>query len=142
MESCPFCDVVKQRNENSQIMHNRHAVALVDDSFREGHCAIILKRHIKSISEIDMSEYNSLFELITKVSKALEKKYDCEKTYLLSIGDRVEHFHFHLIPKHKDKCSMGVYCFEKLWEAEGLRHPSDTERKVLANEIKAIIENL
>ena len=56
-----------------------------------------------------------------KVSRALEQQYNCEKTYLLSIGDQVEHLHFHLIPKHKDKCSMGVYCFGKLWEAEGVR---------------------
>ena len=76
-----------------------------------------------------------------KVSKALEKKYDCEKTYLLSIGDMVEHIHFHLIPKHRDKCSMGVYCFGKLFEVEGERKPSDSDLNALANEIKGIIEN-
>jgi len=105
------------------------------------HCFLFLKKHKKSISEIAMNEYNSLFELVIKVSKALEKKYDCEKTYPLSIGDQVEHMHFHLIPKHKDKCSMGVYCFEKLSEAEGVRKSSDSELNALANELKKIIES-
>jgi diadenosine tetraphosphate (Ap4A) HIT family hydrolase len=91
------------------------------------------------MSEMDMDEYKSVSELILKVSKALEKKYDCEKTYLLYIGDALEHIHFHLIPKHKDLKSLGYYCFGKLWEAEGKRETPEAERKARAKEIKAII---
>lgn len=141
MQGCFFCDLVGKKDLNNLIIENRHAKAVFDDFCREGHCTIFLKKHKKSISEIDINEYNSIFELIIKVSKALEKKYDCEKTYLLSIGDKVEHIHFHLIPKHKDKCSMGVYCFEKLQEVEGERKTSDSELNALANEIKKIIES-
>jgi len=141
MQRCVICDLLAKGNLNGLIIENRHAMAVFGDSFREGHCVVWLKKHKKSVSEIDMDEYNSIFELIIKVSKALEKKYDCEKTYLLSIGDKVGHIHFHLIPKHKDKCSMGVYCFENLQEVEGERKPSDSELNALANEIKKIIES-
>jgi diadenosine tetraphosphate (Ap4A) HIT family hydrolase len=123
------------------ILENRHAKALFEDYFREGHCTVILKKHKKSISEVDLDEYNSISELIIKVSRALEKKYNCEKTYLLSIGDQVEHVHFHLIPKHKDKLSMGEYCFVKLFEAEGKRNTPAAELQILADEIKSIIKN-
>ena len=141
MTDCIICDYLAKGNLSNLIIENRHAVATASDFFREGHCVVDLKKHKKSVSEIDMDEYNSIFELIIKVSKALEKKYDCEKTYLLSIGDKVEHIHFHLIPKHKDKCSMGVYCFERLQEVEGERKPSDSEKNALANEIRKIIES-
>ncbi len=141
MKACVYCDMMAKDNLNNLILENRHAKALAEDYFREGHCTVILKKHKKSVSEIDSDEYNSLFELITKVSKALEKKYDCEKTYLISIGDQVEHVHFHLIPKHKDKCSMGVYCFLYLQEAEGERNTPASELRILADEIKSIIEN-
>jgi diadenosine tetraphosphate (Ap4A) HIT family hydrolase len=130
-----------KNNLNNLILENRHAKALFEDYFREGHCTVVLKKHKKSISEIDLDEYNSISELIIKVSKALEKKYDCEKTYLLAIGDQVEHIHFHLIPKHKNKCSMGTYCFVKLYEAEGKRNTPASELHILANEIKSIIES-
>jgi diadenosine tetraphosphate (Ap4A) HIT family hydrolase len=132
---------MSKKNLKNLILENRHAKAVVSDYFREGHCTVILKKHKKSISEINTNEYNSIFELIVKVSKALEKKYNCEKTYLLSVGDQVEHLHFHLIPKHKDKCSMGVYCFLKLFEAEGERKPSEAKLKTLADDIKQIIES-
>jgi len=137
---CVFCDLLAKGNINGLIIENRHAMAFFVDSFREGHCIITLKKHKKSVSEIDMDEYNSICELITKVSRALEKKYDCDKTYLLSIGDKVEHIHFHLIPKHKDKCSMGVYCFDRLQEVEGVRKPSDSELNALAGGIRKIID--
>lgn len=141
MQGCVFCDLMSKKNLKNLILENRHAKAVVSDYFREGHCTVILKKHKKSISEINTNEYNSIFELIVKVSKALEKKYNCEKTYLLSVGDQVEHLHFHLIPKHKDKCSMGVYCFLKLFEAEGERKPSEAKLKTLADDIKQIIES-
>jgi diadenosine tetraphosphate (Ap4A) HIT family hydrolase len=141
MKACIYCEKMAKNNLNNLILENKHAKVLMEDYFREGHCTVVLKKHKKSISEIDLDEYNSVSELIIKVSKALEKKYDCEKTYLISIGDQVEHIHFHLIPKHKDKCSMGVYCFLKLYEAEGKRNTPASELHILANEIKGIIEN-
>ena len=69
-----FCDLVTKQNLNNLILENSYAKAVVQDYFREGHCTIILKKHKKSVSEIDANEYNSIFELIIKVSKALEKK--------------------------------------------------------------------
>ena len=142
MQRCSFCDYMEKGNLIGLIKENKHAKAVAHDFFREGHCAIWLNKHKTSISEIDMDEYNSISELIIEVSRALKKKYNCEKTYLLSIADNVEHIHFHLIPKHKDKCSMGVYCFHKLHEVEGERNPSDSEINMLANEIKQIIEGI
>jgi diadenosine tetraphosphate (Ap4A) HIT family hydrolase len=141
MQGCSLCELIDKKNLNNLIIENRHAMVIGIDELREGQCLIITKKHRKSISEIDIDEYNSISELIIKVSKALEKKYDCEKTYLLCISDKVEHIHFHLIPKHKDKCSMGAYCFRKLFEAEGRRETPDSELNALSNEIKEIIES-
>jgi len=139
MNECFFCKVIKKDPLDNLILENEYALTTADSYFREGHCTVIVKRHIRSVSELEQKEYNSIFKLIKKVSTALEKKYDCKKTYLLSIGDKVNHLHFHLIPKHKDKCSMGMYCFERLFEVEGERKPSDSERNMLANEVKSLI---
>ena len=139
MSECGFCDFIKKDQMDHLILENTHALAIADNFFREGHCNVILKRHIKSVSALEKEEYHSIFDLIKKVSTALEKKYDCEKTYLLCIGDKVNHLHFHLIPTHKDKCSMGMYCFERLFEVEGERKPTASERNKLADEIKSLI---
>ena len=140
MEGCSLCEKIEKSDFNNLIMENEHAMVIAIDELREGQCLIFTKNHRKSISEIDMDEYNSISEIIIKVSKALEKKYNCEKTYLLCISDMVEHIHFHLVPKHKDKCSMGAYCFGKLFETEGKRETPDSELNTLAKEIRELIE--
>jgi diadenosine tetraphosphate (Ap4A) HIT family hydrolase len=134
-----FCNYLKKDLIDTLILENEHAFAVAENYFREGHCTVIVKRHIDSISKIERKEYSSIFDLITKVSKALEKIYDCEKTYLLSIGDQVGHLHFHLIPKHKNLCSMGKYCFRELFKAEGERHPLEPDKFKLASSVKSLI---
>ena len=123
------------------IEENKSAIGIASDYFREGHCCVIVKHHIKSVSELSTDEYTDIFHIIKRISKALEYKYNTDKTYLLSIGDQVDHFHIHLIPKHKDKCSMGVYCFGKLFEAEGERKPTLEEQVSLRDELRNIISS-
>jgi diadenosine tetraphosphate (Ap4A) HIT family hydrolase len=142
MEKCLFCRPTSKKELGNLIAENEYALAFFDNEFREGHCTVILKKHKESISELDPVEYNALFELVVKVSKALEIKYKAPKTYLLAIGDQVHHFHFHLLPKHKHLCSMGVYCFQKLHETKGQWNPPEAETNSIALEIIRIIDHL
>ena len=140
MEGCFLCDLIEKKKIDNLIMENEHAMVTFIDETREGQCLIFTKNHRKSMTVMDMDEWNSVAEIINKVSKALEKKYNCEKTYLLCISDKVEHIHFHLIPKHKDLVSMGHYCFAKVWEEEGKRETLDSEKNAMAKELKVMIE--
>ena len=142
MQGCFLCDLMKKKKLDNLIMENEHAMVTFIDETREGQCLIFTKNHRKSMTEMDMDDWNSVAEIIIKVSKALEKKYDCEKTYLLCISDQVEHIHFHIIPKHKNLVSMGFYCFAKVWEEEGKRETPEAELHTRAKEIKSIIETL
>ena len=141
MAECYLCDKMENKKLDNLIMENEHAMVTFIDETREGQCLIITKNHRKSMIEMDKDEWKSVGEIINKVSKALEKKYDARKTYLLCIGDKVEHIHFHLIPKHKDLVSMGYYCFAKVWEEEGKRETTDAEKKAMATEISALIKD-
>ena len=143
MEGCHACEMVEKGNAHNVIIENEYAIATASDSFREGHCLVWIKRHIQTISAMEKEEYDAAFELITKISKALEEKYGARKTYLLVIGDgdKFQHLHFHLIPKHRYLPSMGVYCFQKLHEAEPQRQPSESQQQELANNIKNLIES-
>jgi len=137
MEECPFCDYDKSDKSVKVITSNDHAFAVVSKvPFRKGHCTVITNRHIISVSELTTEEFHSIGDLICKMSRALEKYYKAEKTYLLSIGDKVNHFHIHLIPKFKGQKSMGVYCFENLLEAEGEISLSGEEVESMVNDIQ------
>ena len=141
MEGCPTCENWGQERPNT-ILENELARASFSDSFREGHCVVTVKRHMISPSSLTAGEHTAVFDLITKVSKALEEKYSARKTYVIMIGDgnKWQHLHFHLIPKHRHLPSMGVYCFQKLFEVEPNRETSDSEKADITNELKGIIE--
>lgn len=140
MEGCPTCENWGQEHPNT-IMENELARATFSDSFREGHCVVTVKRHMISSSSLEAAEHIAVFDLITKVSKALEEKYSARKTYLIMIGDgdKFQHLHYHLIPKLRNLPSMGTYCFQALFEAEGTRDTPDSEKKALTSEIREII---
>ena len=142
MQTCPFCRPMTDEMKERILAENDHAIATFDDEFREGHCLVTLKEHKESISQLTPTEYNALFELAVKASKALETKYSVPKTYMLSIGDHVQHFHIHLIPKHQHLCGMGVYCFQGLRKVEGIRKPDEIKTKALVKELKEIIAKL
>ena len=139
MEECELCGIIAKEEKPILIKENEFAIAISAGFVREGHCTVVPKKHKVSISEIEPKEYDALFDLITQTSKALEAKYDAEKTYLIVIADKVEHLHFQLIPKHKDLCSMGDYCFLKMHESEGERHPKKSEQITLAEDVKKVM---
>ena len=139
MDDCTYCRIIDNKSVNNIIAENDHAICFAESYFREGHCSVVLKRHVSSVSELTSGEYIQLFSLVKTISNALETKYNVDKTYLLSIGDQVDHFHMHLIPKHNDKCSMGIYCFGALFEAEGKRNPTKEEQELLKNDLLGII---
>jgi len=140
MKGCYLCDLIAKKIDNL-IMENEHAMVTFIDETREGQCLVFTKKHRKSMTVMNTDEWKSVGEIIHKVSRALEKKYNAKKTYLLCISDMVEHIHFHIIPKHKDLVSMGHYCFAKVWEEEGKRETSDAEKKAIAEELRKMIES-
>lgn len=141
MEGCPTCENW-EKERGDIILKNDLAMATFSDNFREGHCVVRVKRHMISPSSMNAEEHAAVFDLITRVSKALEEKYSARKTYLLMIGDgtKWQHLHFHLIPKHRHLPSMGVYAFQKLAEDEPTRDTPDDVRAGLAKEIRELIE--
>jgi diadenosine tetraphosphate (Ap4A) HIT family hydrolase len=143
MEGCPTCEWLQKADRPNIILQNEHALALADDEWREGHCVVYLKRHVISVSGIEPNEYVSMMDLVTRVSRALEAKYGARKTYVVSIGDsnKWQHFHFHLLPKHRNLPSYGVYAVQKLNEAEPLRHTSIEQKKALADELRVITQS-
>jgi diadenosine tetraphosphate (Ap4A) HIT family hydrolase len=143
MEGCPTCEWLLKADDPNIIIQNEYALAEAVDAWREGHCVIFLKRHVISVSGIEPNEYTSVMELVAKVSKALETKYGARKTYVVSIGDsnKWQHFHFHLLPKHRNLPSYGVYAVQKLNEAEPLRNPASEQQKALADELRKIMQS-
>jgi len=136
---CPSCEAYAAGKLPNLIAENDYAYALFSGYYREGHCTVVLKRHIESVSAMTPEEYGPTLELIARVSKALEQHYGVDKCYLLSIADMVYHTHFHLIPKHRNLVGMGKYCFRVLEVIEGYKNTPPEERERMAKVVRELL---
>jgi diadenosine tetraphosphate (Ap4A) HIT family hydrolase len=138
-KKCHFCEIIASGKPANLILENDHAFAIFSGYFREGHCTVVIKRHIEAFSQMRPEEYSPTFDLIARVSKALEQHYNVPKTYMLAIADMAYHTHFHLIPKHPHLVGMGKYSFRVLEVIEGYKNtPMDVQIR-LAQEVRALI---
>ena len=64
MKECPFCQMIEGRELENLILENEYALAIAESYFREGHCTVIIKEHIISVSEMSKGYYNDLKEIL------------------------------------------------------------------------------
>lgn len=92
LEKCVFCNISKEKI----LLKNKKAlVRLSKYPFRREHCVVISKRHITSIFELTTEEAYDMSDLTSIISKILENELNAEKTYMICIGDQVNHLHYH-----------------------------------------------
>lgn len=98
---CPFCNIKK---EFVLEKWKYFTVILARAPYIKDHILIVPNRHIIRIKEFKVEEINSLFPLIEKWTKKLEKIHK-EVNLLLRdwvangiAGKSIDHLHFHLVP--------------------------------------------
>ena len=116
--NCPFCEVNHKRNKvifDGQTVY----VTLSNPRLTEGHLLIIPKRHIEKPSDMNAEERKELFDTLlqfqNKIINSLAQGCDIRENYrpFAKQDDlKVDHIHFHLIPRNPDDEIYQVY--EKL----------------------------
>lgn len=77
-------------------------VILVDDPHYPGFCRVILKRHIKEMTDLNAAERSAMMEIVFAVEAALREALQPTKINLASLGNVVPHLHWHIIPRFAD----------------------------------------
>jgi diadenosine tetraphosphate (Ap4A) HIT family hydrolase len=102
MQECPFCSL---NNQCEIIIIEQIAYAIYDKfPVNPGHALIIPKSHVKDYFELSFEEQMACWDLINKVKKILDQKYQPDGytigiNNLFAAGQTIPHVHFHLIPR-------------------------------------------
>lgn len=96
---CALCD-----NQGGELLWQDDfcRVVLVDDRYYPGFCRVILKRHIKEMTDLDDSERSHLMGVVFSVETVVREVINPEKINLASLGNVVPHLHWHVIPRFPD----------------------------------------
>ncbi len=68
----------------------------------EGRLLIEPKRHIRFFEDMNVDELQAFGHVISEGEKRLKKVLKAEHVYLFRINDKVQHLHFHLVPRFAD----------------------------------------
>ena len=67
-----------------------------------GFCRVILRRHVKEMTELPAAARERLMHIVFAVEQALIQTMAPDKINLASLGNVVAHVHWHVIPRFAD----------------------------------------
>ena len=82
-------------------------VYLFRDQKHRGRCVVALKGHHDEMFELSQEQRNGFFAEVSAVAEAIAKYSKADKMNYAIYGDKVSHFHVHLVPKRADGLEWG-----------------------------------
>ena len=100
--TCPFCSIPPDK----YLASNDYFYALPDHRpVSRGHSLVISKRHVETYFELSPEEAAALNALVSEIKTILDQRHKPKGYKLLmncgaSAGQRVFHFHLHVLPHY------------------------------------------
>ncbi|MFD2270592.1 HIT family protein [Undibacterium arcticum] len=77
-------------------------VVMVDDVHYPGFCRVIWNDHVKEMTDLTPAQRNSLMDAVWQVEQAVREVMQPAKINLATLGNKVPHLHWHVIPRFSD----------------------------------------
>lgn len=103
--NCIFCKIVNDSTSARIIDQNDRAIAFLDSfPLSAGHTLIVPKSHYSKVQDMDREYSSDVFNLLWKVSGAVEKAAGVNASTIAihngrEAGQEVPHVHVHIIPR-------------------------------------------
>jgi len=78
------------------------SVIMVDDANYPGFCRVILREHVREMSDLSTDDRLLLGEAVYRVEQAVREVMQPLKVNVASLGNVVPHLHWHIIPRYAD----------------------------------------
>lgn len=102
--TCTLCQRVSltQSNQYPFLIHEfaNSYLMLGEHQFYEGYCVLVAKNHYREITDIPFAESHELYDEMLITSKFISNTFDPEKMNLCSLGNVVDHVHWHFFPRY------------------------------------------
>jgi diadenosine tetraphosphate (Ap4A) HIT family hydrolase len=140
-QSCLACQLVRgSRSPPGGILLRRagfllHAVP--DPTPLRGWLVATSERHVRGWYDLDEAQLATIGPLAAEVMAAQRSALGAEHVYAFAIGDAVQHFHLHLVPRYAETPERlrGRRCFEGT--AEDMVPDAEVERA--ARDVAALL---
>lgn len=136
VSACELCDAA---GEEPLWQDELCRVVLVEDRDYPGFCRVILNRHTKEMTDLDMDTSQRLMRVVFAAERALRKLMQPAKINLASLGNMTPHLHWHVIARFADdKHFPGAVWGEARRPGVPRSVDRDALRRILLDELKAV----
>ncbi|HKX82176.1 MAG TPA: HIT family protein [Nitrososphaera sp.] len=103
--SCVFCRICSGSLQANMIAQNNAAIAILDAfPLAKGHVLVVTKSHRSKVQHLEKQEVSDLFQLVSRVTGAVEAAMGVEATTIAihngrDAGQEIPHVHVHIIPR-------------------------------------------
>ena len=108
--NCALCERVKsiQAGNYPYLIHEfAHSYLLLGEhQFYRGYCVLVSKSHHKEMADIPSPEREEIFQEMMASSSLIQKVFKPKKMNLSSLGNVVEHLHWHFFPRYEDDANF------------------------------------
>lgn len=107
-KDCAFCKIVSGEIPARKLVEGRYTIAVLDANPASlGHTLIITKKHHDDMTTMSLEEMSEVGEQQLMLVPAITAVTACNAFNLLNntgeiAGQRVDHAHFHIIPRYED----------------------------------------
>src|SRR3989344_7257828 len=77
-------------------------VCLAKEPITTGHVVVVFKQNVSDLSKLPDRDYDYLMDTVFAARNALMKTLKVKKVYLIYM-DQVNHVHWHLAPRYKER---------------------------------------
>ncbi|MCL2829881.1 MAG: HIT family protein [Betaproteobacteria bacterium] len=96
---CELCLVIDNQEEDILWNDGFCYVRSVADPYYPGFCRVIVRRHVREMTDLSQKEREHLMSVVFAVEKSLREVLRPDKINLASLGNAVPHLHWHVIPR-------------------------------------------
>lgn len=103
--NCIFCKISSGKIPAKVVSRNSEAIAILDAfPLVPGHTLVISRSHLPKLQQLSAEENRGLFELASRVTKAIEGAMRVPATTIAihngrEAGQEIAHLHVHIIPR-------------------------------------------
>ena len=110
--NCAFCKLVKH-DDGFRVFEDEHTIAFLDHRpLFQGHCLLIPKAHLETITDLPDSLVTPLFANVRMLAAAVELAMRAQGTFIAAnnrVSQSVPHFHVHVVPRTKGDGLKGFF---------------------------------
>ena len=105
---CCLCELLSEKNNHTLIYKLNHGNLYLNyNQVFHGRVLYVYKSHVQDFAEINLSELLEADVEILAITKAIKRIFRADLMNIASLGNHVQHLHWHIIPRYKDDSNWG-----------------------------------